>query len=743
MKFTLYTADCSGNEQNCRYPMEAHVDSAESLSAAVAKDHVCASFKDSHRSVAAFQACDVIMLDCDNDHSDDPAAWVTPEQFAGMVPEVAFAAVPSRHDSQEKDGRSARPRWHAYFPVGIILDAQKCRALKVAVQARFPFFDANCLDAARFVYGSEAGQAFWHEGSQNMDQLPQPVHKERSISEGQRNSTMSHFAGRVIKRYGVTGRAHDIFMEEAAKCEPPLSEEELRTIWHSAEKFAEVLKKQPGYVPPEEYEFQRGNLMPTDFSDIGQAKVLSREYRDELRYNPSTEFLHYNGAIWEESEPAAVGAVEQFLDLQLADAVDRVKRARQALLDAGVSAESMAKGGKKLEKELDENQHQAYGEYAAALSYQAFVMQRRNMRYIKSAMETAKPMLYVEYGALDQNPFLLNTPEATYDLRLGLSSRRPHAQEDLLTKAAITDPGEQGTDLWKDTLGQTFLGDMELIGYVQEVIGLAAVGKVYVEMLVIAYGDGRNGKSTFFNTISRVLGSYSGGLSADSLTVGCRRNVKWEITELKGKRLVIAAELQEGTRLSDATVKQLCSTDDIMGEKKFKAPSPFAPSHTCVLYTNHLPKVGALDEGIWRRLVVIPFNAVFEGSSDHKNYAEYLVHAAGPAVMSWIIEGARRVIAKNYRLSMPGVVRDATEAYRQDNDWLHHFLHECCEMGDGDKEKAGELYQEYRAYCERIGDFTRSAADFSNALINAGYERRKMKHGNFFKGLMLKSEFLN
>ena len=111
--------------------------------------------------------------------------------------------------------------------------------------------------------------------------------------------------------------------------------------------------------------------------------------------------------------------------------------------------------------------------------------------------------------------------------------------------------------------------------------------------------------------------------------------------------------------------------------------------------------------------------------------------------MSWIIEGARRVIAKNYRLSMPGVVRDATEAYRQDNDWLHHFLHECCEMGDGDKEKAGELYQEYRAYCERIGDFTRSAADFSNALINAGYERRKMKHGNFFKGLMLKSEFLN
>ena len=68
MKFTLYTADCSGNEQNCQYPHEVHVDSADSLSAAAAKDHVCASFKDNHRSVADFMACDVIMLDCDNDH---------------------------------------------------------------------------------------------------------------------------------------------------------------------------------------------------------------------------------------------------------------------------------------------------------------------------------------------------------------------------------------------------------------------------------------------------------------------------------------------------------------------------------------------------------------------------------------------------------------------------------------------------------------------------------------------------
>ena len=125
-----------------------------------------------------------------------------------------------------------------------------------------------------------------------------------------------------------------------------------------------------------------------------------------------------------------------------------------------------------------------------------------------------------------------------------------------------------------------------------------------MEAIIIAYGAGRNGKSTFWNSISRVLGTYSGAISADTLTVGCRRNVKPEMAELKGKRLIIAAELEEGMRLNTSMIKQLCSTDEITAEKKYKDPFKFEPSHTIVLYTNHLPRVGANDEGTWRRLIV-------------------------------------------------------------------------------------------------------------------------------------------
>ena len=145
-----------------------------------------------------------------------------------------------------------------------------------------------------------------------------------------------------------------------------------------------------------------------------------------------------------------------------------------------------------------------------------------------------------------------------------------------------------------------------------QIVGMAAVGRVYMEAMIIAYGEGSNGKSTFWNTIARVLGTYSGNMSADTLTVGCKRNVKPELAEAKGKRMIIAAELEEGMRLNTSNVKQLCSTDEIYAEKKYKAPFSYVPTHTLVLYTNHLPRVGAIDQGTWRRLIVIPFNAKIE-----------------------------------------------------------------------------------------------------------------------------------
>lgn len=208
------------------------------------------------------------------------------------------------------------------------------------------------------------------------------------------------------------------------------------------------------------------------------------------------------------------------------------------------------------------------------------------------------------------------------------------------------------------------------------IVGLAAIGKVYVEALIISYGEGRNGKSTFWNVISRVLGNYSGSISADILTSQIRRNVKPELAEAK------------------------------------------------------------------RRLIVIPFLATIDGSKDVKNYADYLFETAGGSILQWILDGARKVIEVDYHLPIPEKVRGSIEAYQQANDWLGHFVDECCKTGKELIEKSGEVYSEYRSFCQRTGEYTRSSADFYAAIENAGFERFKDRKGRYIKGLRIKSEFL-
>ena len=350
-------------------------------------------------------------------------------------------------------------------------------------------------------------------------------------------------------------------------------------------------------------------------------------------------------------------------------------------------------------------------------------------------------MLEIEQRILDVNEFLLNTPSATYDLRTG--AIQDHKAEDYITKQTECDPCADNEQVWLDALNTIFVGDQELIDYVQMIVGLAAIGKVYVEALIISYGEGRNGKSTFWNVISRVLGNYSGSISADILTSQIRRNVKPELAEAKGKRLLIAAELEEGMRLNTSNIKQLCSTDEIAAEKKYKDPFKYVPTHTLVLYTNHLPKVGAIDKGTWRRLIVIPFLATIEGNKDVKNYADYLFENAGGAVLKWILEGARKVIAADYKLPLPHVVDVAIKQYKSNNDWLGHFLEERCELDPTYTEKSGELYSEYRSFCMRTGEFARSIADFYTALESEGIGRKRTKKGVIVSGIRVVSEFID
>ena len=261
MDFTLSVASVCCDAKNCSYPTRVRVADADGLAEAAKFDHVCGEFRKNYRSTANFIGADVIVMDCDNDHSDDPGEWLTEGKLEGMMACVCYALVPSRSHMLDKNGRTARPRFHVYFPIERVADAEEYAALKRAVQAEFPFFDGNALDAARFIFGADSGDVVWHEGFVDIDEeVGRPDFDEGlgggsgPIVAGTRNSTLSRFAGRVLKRYGECGKARELFMEEADRCDPPLDGAELEAIWSSALRFYRTkVSGQPGYVPPDRY----------------------------------------------------------------------------------------------------------------------------------------------------------------------------------------------------------------------------------------------------------------------------------------------------------------------------------------------------------------------------------------------------------------------------------------------------------------------------------------------------------
>lgn len=471
--------------------------------------------------------------------------------------------------------------------------------------------------------------------------------------------------------------------------------------------------------------FKADSLEPDDLSDLGQATMLKREYGNCIRFAKATGFLTYDSKVWREDDLRAQLLAQQLTDRQMQEAKSRIRQARDKYDVAVESGDKDEISGCKARLKAEE-------------SFRKYVLERRSSQRIAASLKELQPKVALDVTELDADGLLLNTPGGTIDLRTG--TLRPHHMSDYCTKMTSVTPSDEGMEIFEDFLDKITCQDTDLKRYLQEVMGLCAIGEVKREELLLVTGSGGNGKSTFFNLIAEVLGDYAGSLSSDVLTTGNRRNKSPEYATLRGRRFVIAAELEEGSRLDAGVVKRLCSTDPVRAEPKYKQPFEFKPSHHLVLYTNFLPKVGSNDDGTWDRLVAIPFNARFRGQAGEvKDYKSYLYEHCGDAVLTWIIEGARRVIENGFFIEQPQCVKDAIAEYREENDWLSAFITDRCYTDPTYTVGAGELYTQYREYCTSAGEFCRRNSEFANALEKQGYEGRKTKTGKIYRGLRLKN----
>lgn len=729
--FHLFAADVRGDRRNTVYPHACEITTLAQLQQAAQYDHVGAAFQNNKRSNEGFLWADCLIADVDNAAGD----VVEPAQIVDDLPDVQHCILYSRHHLLAKGTAPAVPRFHVLFPIDRTESREQLEGLKRTLCSRFTYFDPACVDSARFFFGVEQPQGEAVDGLFTLDEVLDPETESpaesptEGIPEGSRNSTLSAYALKTLKALGADdGKARQQFDAKAAQCVPPLEKSELETIWRAAVRaYKSKVARRADYLPPADYALQGlqsgaagdNSLRPSDYSNLAQARIFVRQNVGEILYNSGLGWLVWDGAKFAADEAAAHRRFHKLTDAQILLAREEVKTAAAAGLEDNNSAKA---------------------KQDAAKGFARFIIAQRSGAAIRATLGEAQHLCNVSVDGLDKDPFLLNCPGCTVDLKTGKTKQNDPV--DKITKTCSVDPSDEGAPLWLDFVQRFTCGDKVLADYLQMAAGAAAVGHVYQEQLIIAYGSGGNGKSTFFNVLARVLGSYAGTLSADALTANPNRNKLPELAELRGKRLVIAAELEEGTRLDVSMLKRLCSTDPVHAEPKYRQPFEFLPSHTAVLFTNFLPKVGSSDAGTWARLVVVPCKASFRGQSGEiKDMAGHLFNEAGGAVLSWIVEGARRFIKADFKLTPPLCVRQAVEEYRAENDWLSHFLDECCEVGPDFSAGAGALAATYREWCKRTGEFTRRNDELKTALEERGIIWRKTRTGNFYNGLQMRPEW--
>lgn len=354
----------------------------------------------------------------------------------------------------------------------------------------------------------------------------------------------------------------------------------------------------------------------------------------------------------------------------------------------------------------------------------------------KDMMEQAATIQHEpDASSYDANPWDLNTPDGILDLRTG--EMRDHDPEARCTKVTFCglETTPEGISTWNKFIRYITRNDTDFAEYLQMLMGMAAVGKVYEEGIVISYGPGGNGKSTFFGAVSKVLGDYAKSLNADTVTPLNGKPDENYIVMLRGVRLAVMGETDENAKLAVAGMKRISSQDNIIARQNYHAPLQFTPSHTLIMHTNHLPRLNSLDNGTKRRLAVAPFPATLPPEEVITDYMSILVEECGGAILRWIVDGAMKFHAAGCKLRKPAVVVQATADYISSEDAVQQFIEDECEVDPEYSVAAGYLYKKYTTWSEQNGMKPKSQTAFGRALADKGFDKDRADKKRVWKGL--------
>ncbi len=333
--------------------------------------------------------------------------------------------------------------------------------------------------------------------------------------------------------------------------------------------------------------------------------------------------------------------------------------------------------------------------------------------------------------AWDLDPFLLCVPNGVIDLRTGqLRDGRP---EDRLTmSAAVPFDPEARCPRWEQFLREIFGVDEAVMAFVQRALGYSLTGDTSEQCLFLLYGTGANGKGSLVNTFARVLGDYAWNMPFSTIELHQRAAIPNDRAALAGRRFVVAAETNDGTRLNESRVKMLTGCDPVTARFLHAEFFSFEPVAKFWLSVNHKPVVRDDSRGFWRRIRLIPFLQQFPVNPTLPD--ELRAEARG--ILAWAVRGCLKWQALG-GLEPPPVVTEATAEYERESDPLRAFLDEACRLQDDAHGGAADLYDAYTGWAmtQGLSDRERLTSTLFGRKMSERFPYERTHGGKVYTGV--------
>jgi putative DNA primase/helicase len=433
-------------------------------------------------------------------------------------------------------------------------------------------------------------------------------------------------------------------------------------------------------------------------TDIANGKRMAARFGDRIHYTPQQEWLLWDGKRW-------------------------------APDDRSVGVQSLAK---RVALGI-------YDEIPFASDQKAAFKHARDSQSRRSIeamlfMARSEPGIPTRITLFDQDPWALNVNNGTVRLRTGQID--PHNKADRITKLVpITYDDAAICPLWERFMLQIAGGNSELVEYLQRVVGYCLTGLTSEQVLHFLYGLGANGKSVFSEVLADLLGEYSIIVSPEMVMTKRNSGIPNDIARLRGARLALMNETSQGSSFDEQKLKDLTGSDSLTGRFLRQEFFDFKPTHKLIIRGNHKPAIAGTDDGIWRRLRLVPFTIQFPAEAQDRDLLDKLKGEL-PGILNWAIAGCTAWHKRG--LVAPEIVTEASKEYRSESDTLANFLAECCHVRNNSTVKSAAFFKAYSEFAKEQGEKHMPAKDLPHEMRRRGFQYERKNSGMMIEGVELK-----